>query len=184
MADGGVTGAILAGGASTRMGTDKATLCLPDGRAMIEVVADALGCVCSTLVVSGTASALERLEHIPDLRPGCGPLGGVEAVLASGRADRYLFCPCDMPRLRSDMLGPLAEADGRAVVLRFEQSEWFLPLPVVLSVDVLPTVQAALDDGLRAVHRVLTRLEPIVVEVPADWEAGLTSANTPEDLDA
>lgn len=182
MPEGAPTGVILAGGMSTRMGRDKATLCLADGRAMIEIVADALRPHCRSLVVSGIGSAMTDLEHFPDLRLDCGPLGGIEAVLASGRDERYLFCPCDMPRLRADMLAPLADAAGPAVVLRLADAERFLPLPVVLSTDVLPAVQASLDAGRRAVHRLLRELEPIVVEVPLEWGKALRGANAPGDL--
>lgn len=70
------TGAILMGGRSTRMGTPKHAIMLPDGRAMIEHVADVLRPVCPRQVVLGPQSPLPGVHAIPDLRQGFGPLAG------------------------------------------------------------------------------------------------------------
>lgn len=110
------TGAILIGGRSTRMGTPKHAIALPDGRAMIEHVADVLRQVCPRLVVLGPDSPLPGVPAIPDLRPGLGPLAGIEALLASGLDDTYLVVPCDMPRLTAEVLQALVDGCGATQV--------------------------------------------------------------------
>ncbi len=105
------------------MGRPKHGLRLPDGRQMIEAVADALAGVCRTVVVVGgaTAETLPGVEHIADLREGQGPLGGLEALPASGRDAEYLVCPCDLPLVSAGMLRRLTCGGGsRATVFRIE----------------------------------------------------------------
>lgn len=74
-------GAILAGGAATRFGSDKGSGALIGGRALIDHVADALRPQVATLVVCGRHwPGLEGLADRP--ASGLGPLGGLCAALA------------------------------------------------------------------------------------------------------
>src|SRR5688572_11288706 len=106
-------GAILVGGQSSRMGPigPKHRIILADGRTLISHVIAALRCVCDppTILLGGNASDhatlnLTDCQHLPDLRPGLGPLAGIEALLASSISSQYLVCPCDTPRLTSNLL--------------------------------------------------------------------------------
>ncbi|USI72506.1 NTP transferase domain-containing protein [Sphingomonas morindae] len=103
-------GAILAGGAASRFGGDKAAARL-GGRALLDHVALALGGWCDALVVVGRDwPGLTRVEDLP--RPGLGPLGGLAGALAHAARhgfDTVLSCGCDLPRLPPalpDLLGP------------------------------------------------------------------------------
>ena len=73
-------GAVLAGGASPRMGRDKALIEI-DGVAMVTIAVEALRAAgaADVWVVGGDRGAIEALGHrwVPDLHPGEGPLGGV-----------------------------------------------------------------------------------------------------------
>lgn len=180
------TGAVLAGGKSRRMGRPKHALRLPDGRQMIEAVADALADVCSTVVVVGgaVAEALPDVEHIADLREGQGPLGGLEALLASRRDTEYLVCPCDLPLVSAGVLLRLtAAADAMATVFRIEGEAAFEPLPARISGDALDLVRTGLDQGNRAVHRLMEALEPEVVLLSKAEARCLTNVNDPSDYE-
>ncbi|MDG2111212.1 MAG: molybdenum cofactor guanylyltransferase, partial [Actinomycetota bacterium] len=112
-----LTGAVLCGGLSTRMGADKAALELL-GKPMARWVAEALraGGVDEVIALGGTDSA--GLEVLADLEPGLGPL----AVLigAIERRGDVLVCPCDVPGIEASAVAALidrAEASDRPVVL-------------------------------------------------------------------
>jgi molybdopterin-guanine dinucleotide biosynthesis protein A len=181
------TGAILAGGASRRMRRDKARLTLAGGGTMIEAVAGALGVVCAGIVIvggGGGGAALPASRRLEDLRPGLGPLGGIEALLASGIDTEYLVCPCDLPRVSAEVLTALTRATERpATVLRVSGEERPRPLPARLSTVALAAVRAKIDEGRLAVNALMDVLGPEVVEAPAAWEAALTNVNTPEEYD-
>jgi molybdopterin-guanine dinucleotide biosynthesis protein A len=94
-------GAVLCGGASRRMGTDKALVEL-DGRPLAARIADALRVAGATRVVAigGDAPALQGLglEVVTDLHPGEGPLGGIVTALSTfaGEVDLVAVLACDL----------------------------------------------------------------------------------------
>lgn len=92
-------GVVLCGGASSRMGRDKA-LVVVDGRALARRVADALAAAGATSVtaVGGDASALGALGLAvrPDEWPGEGPLGGLVTALDTVGEDIAVVLGCDL----------------------------------------------------------------------------------------
>lgn len=177
------TGAILAGGGSRRMGRPKAPLPLPDGRSMIDAVAMTLEEICAGVVVVGPASLLPDRRHLADLRADAGPLGGLEALLASGLDDVYLVCPCDVPLVSATLLRALLTpaAHRPMTVLHLDGEDDFRPLPARVASSALVTVREHLDAGRRAVHALVRALDTEIVPAPAAWATQLTNVNTPED---
>jgi molybdopterin-guanine dinucleotide biosynthesis protein A len=103
-----ILGAVIAGGAATRFGSDKA-LALLDGKPLIDHAADALRAHVDALVLCGRN--LPGWTCLPDQpRPGLGPLGGIAAALAHAQAHSFasvLTIGCDMPRVPEELLKPL-----------------------------------------------------------------------------
>ncbi len=170
------------------MGRPKASLPLPGGRTMIETVAETLAAVCRSVVIVGStdpASEGPPLRQIADLRPGQGPLAGIEALLASGLDTEYLVCPCDVPLVTAELLERLtAPGSSHATVLRFDDEDAFRPLPARLSVASLDRARAQLDRGQRAVLAFIQSIDPHVVEMPREAAKQLLNANTPGEYEA
>ncbi len=182
-----VMGAILAGGQSLRMGRDKARMLLRDGRSMIEHVADALREACGNdqiVVVGGAAIDVHGWLRIDDQRPSAGPLGGIEALLASGLAREYLICPCDVPAVTSDVLRFLLQyCDAMATVVRVAGREHFEPLPARVASSAMPVVRRLLDAGARSLRRLMEELPAAIVEIDAGHGDALRNVNTPEEFE-
>ncbi len=107
-----ILGAILAGGASTRMGTDKALVDVA-GRPMVEWVADALRPVCDPVIVVGRATPLAGLAAVPDPgTPHQGPLSGLVAAFGVAGERPVLLVAVDQPWVRAATLRGLAERVG------------------------------------------------------------------------
>jgi molybdopterin-guanine dinucleotide biosynthesis protein A len=101
-------GAVLAGGASRRFGSDKAAALLA-GRALIDHVIDRLAPQAGSLVVVGRDHP--GIVSIADRPSGLGPLGGLAAALAyaaSAGFDAVLTSGCDLPDLPRDLAARLA----------------------------------------------------------------------------
>lgn len=194
MAD--LVGAVLTGGASRRMGRDKAVIQI-EGVRMVDRVAAALAAAgCSNVVAVGPRQLAGDLAHIDDLYPGEGPLGGVLTAMASvasvasmGSVGSWLcVVACDLPWLDVDSIDALhrAATSGAAagqnaaevdvVVARTDRIE---PLCALWNPRCRDAVQQAFDSGQRSVLEVFKALH--VIEVPVRSLA-LRNVNTPEDL--
>lgn len=104
-----IEGFILAGGASSRMGADKAHLRL-GGVTLVERAASALRAVSSgvSLVSSKTDAAAFGLPVVPDVFTGLGALGGLHAALARATAGWAAVLSCDLPFAAGALLERLA----------------------------------------------------------------------------
>ncbi len=175
------TGAVLAGGQSNRFGSPKQDLVLGGGTTtFLQSAFNNLGEVCRQIVVVGSGES--GFHQIPDLRVGHGPLGGVEALLASGIDSEYLVCPVDMPRLTPTMLRRLTESgEGRVTIFEVDGSEEMEPLPARVSSSVLPSITAALDAGRLALHDMWAELGYEIVQISPDEGESLFNVNTPDD---
>lgn len=111
-----ILGAVLAGGRSTRFGSDKA-LALLDGRPLIDHAAAAIAPYVSEIVVCGRSDP--RWTCLADLpAPDMGPLGGMAAALVHARDNAFdgvLSTGCDMPSLPGVLIDALI-GDTAAVV--------------------------------------------------------------------
>ncbi|MCX6542133.1 MAG: molybdenum cofactor guanylyltransferase, partial [Actinobacteria bacterium] len=182
--------AVLTGGASRRMGRDKALIQI-EGVRMVDRVAAALAAAgCSNVVAVGPRKLAGDLAHIDDLYPGEGPLGGVLTAMASMGSVGSWLCvvACDLPWLDVDSIDALhrAATSGAAagrnatevdvVVARTDRVE---PLCALWNQRCREAVQQAFDSGQRSVLEVFKALN--VIEVPVHPNA-LRNVNTPEDL--
>lgn len=175
------TGAVLVGGAGTRMGESKTQVRLPDGRRMIEPVIQALEMTCGEVIVVGGAEPGYR--HLADRRSGAGPLAGVETVLASNIDSNYLICPADLPLVTPGLLSLLAvESTAAATIFDVPGSGRIQSLPMRISIAATPAVTDALDAGQNAIHSLLGRLEYHLVPISERQAIQLLNVNTPEAL--
>lgn len=105
-------GAILAGGAASRFGSDKA-LAPFEGMPLIDHVAAALRPQVDALIVVGRTHGL--LQSVADHpAPGLGPLGAIAGALRWARTNGYaavLSAPCDSPLLPPDLAARLGGAE-------------------------------------------------------------------------
>lgn len=167
---------VLAGGASRRMGRDKALLPLA-GRPLIEQIAKRATAVASSVTIVAAPGTYEGLglPVIPDRRPHCGPLAGIEAALATGQARRNLILACDMPHLNPGLLEELFQGQAACVLPQTPDGRWH-PLCAVWDARLLHGVTAALERGD---FRVRAALDGVDVQlVPVEQ---LANANTPEE---
>ena len=179
-------GAVLAGGASSRLGRDKALIEL-DGLTFVERAADALAQsgAAPIGVIGGDEERLARLglSVIRDGWPGRGPLGGILTAFAWSPLPIVAVLACDLPFVGPDVVVALADAldssGGDAAIAYTSARE---PLCAMWRIDRCePVMLAAFTAGERAVHRAADRLT--VCDVPVDHSL-LLNVNTEEELSA
>lgn len=185
-------GLVLAGGRSSRMGTDKAALLHPDGRTLARRCHDMLEKAgCETVVLS--------LRHDQEIPPGFtdvphptvardpegrsqGPLAGMIAAMHLRPDADWLVLACDLPRLDVTTLTHLISSKFRDELFLSYRSEFDgLPEPLcaLYAAEALRILEQADADGLRCPRKVLIHHDCRLLE-PVTRRA-LDNANTPED---
>jgi molybdopterin-guanine dinucleotide biosynthesis protein A len=172
-----LTGYVMAGGASTRFGFDKARAEL-NGETMLarmcKLLEDVTGCV-SIVAPSGRyRESGERL--VDDHWPGEGPLGGIISALMDARARSHdegwcLIVGCDMPFLTREWLGYLKDRTltTRAVVVAPQSALGLEPLCACWHSSATGQLQDSFEDGIRKVTDALKRVSMDVVD-EKEWK--------------
>jgi molybdopterin-guanine dinucleotide biosynthesis protein A len=156
-----LTGLVLAGGRSTRLGQDKVELPV-HGQSLLARTAGLAAQFCARVVVSGRDPADLDLDlaWLPDDAPGQGPLGGILTGLTR-LGGPLLVLACDLPLLDAATVARLVEHRKRrpaeAVVTTFLQSAtgFIEPLVAVYEDLARPHLAAALAAGERKLARAL-----------------------------
>lgn len=178
---------VLAGGASRRMGRDKATMPHPRGGTMVEQTVAAVSGRCAPVfVVAAPGQPLPDLGGAQVLRDearGVGPLlatgRGLRAAAAAG-LERAFVCAVDMPALSAAVIDELAGYDGVDVVLPWDGRDHYLA-------GIYRTGLAGHIDGLIAAgERAMRALTNSVVtqRVVLAPTPALANVNTDADLQA
>ena len=175
------SGAILAGGQSTRFGgRDKGALLL-DGRAILDHQIAALAPVVDEVLIVGGPRAT-----IHDIVPGCGPLGGLHAALTAAHGGAVLIVACDMPHVTTPFIAYLFSLCDDADVVVPESERGYHPLCAVYTRACLEPVAAQLADRRLRMRELVDSLRTRVVPVDeirkfGDPDRLLANVNTPAD---
>lgn len=106
------TGAILAGGKSTRMGTDK-TLLRIDQQTLLERSVEKMRSIFAEVIIVGcdpSKHPIPDVRILPDDAPGYGPLGGIQTALRHASFNTVLVTACDLPFWDAPLARHLIEA--------------------------------------------------------------------------
>lgn len=183
-----LSGLVLAGGFSRRMGVDKAMLDY-HGEPQVAWTARLLRSVCSEVVVSCRAGqGLESLlgKHVPllhDEEEGQGPLSALLHAQRRYAARSWLVVACDLPRLTESGLQTLVAVRDPAVLATAYRSTDGLPEPLccIYEAEAEGLLRAAAEAGLRCPRKVLIQLQERVKLVDLPDPGLLDNANTPEE---
>jgi molybdopterin-guanine dinucleotide biosynthesis protein A len=193
---------ILAGGASSRMGSDKALLRLPDGRTCLQTLLDMAGTVTGEILLGvDTQLHADRVlrdcaEPLPavllDQQPGRGPLAVLTRALRVARAPAVLALAVDMPLISASLLHALHTALLGTKGTSYDAAVPLIdgvpqPLCACYATRLAPTAEALLRAGQRG-PRALLATAGVSVRWVAESELchvepglrSFLSANTPE----
>jgi len=189
-------GLVLAGGRSSRMGSDKASLVHPDGRTLAVRCRDLLleaGCENVVISLRHDQEIPVGLGNVEIVRDPEGESGGPMTGIVSGMRQHpgadWLILACDLPRLDLKTLSHLIasrQPEEKFLAYRSEFDDLPEPLCTLYTHASLPLMEEALAENFRYPRKILVRhgcrlLEPVTpraldnANTPVDWETATTS---------
>jgi molybdopterin-guanine dinucleotide biosynthesis protein len=182
-----ITGVILVGGKSRRMGRDKALLEIA-GRTLFEITLAAMREALDTIIVVGDRPerfAGHPLAVYPDVYPGSA-LGGLYTGLVRAKTSHVFVSSCDLPFPSSAVIRYLAAlAPGNDVVV-VEAAAGYEPLFAVYSQKCREPIRRQLEKGNFCVYDFYLEVSTRIVTLPeiahlSDPERHFLNLNTPEE---
>ncbi|SDF41449.1 molybdenum cofactor guanylyltransferase [Terriglobus roseus] len=198
-----ISGYVLAGGQSSRMGRDKSLLRI-SGYTLLQMTLHKLEQVCSDVsILCGSETHGEYLAPygrvVVDRIAASGPLSGLDAALHDAREEWLLIVPVDVPLLPASALRELVSrgiSNGKPNVACFDAPGKLQPLPVLLHRSTREVVTQAVQQGRRTLLPVLRDAAEAVCpqgmcvlpaeEITDELTASIwfTNVNTPDDFEA
>jgi molybdenum cofactor guanylyltransferase len=186
-----VTAFILAGGKSTRMGTDKAFVEF-DGRTLLARALDLARSIAPEVRIVGSAGKFAPFAPVvEDIFRDCGPLGGIHAALRSSSTELNLMMAVDTPFISWALLQYLighARASPTAIVVVPESEKRRQPLCAIYRREFSDPAENALRSGNNRIDRLFDLVETRTITEEELNGAGFSSGifrnlNTPEELE-
>jgi molybdopterin-guanine dinucleotide biosynthesis protein A len=144
-----VTGIILAGGKSSRMGTDKGLqqLC---GKPLIYYSIKVLSEICSTIIISTSSDAYRSFgfKTVADEIPGIGPMGGICSALKQSKTEKNLVLSCDLPFVSGELLSYIIEnSEGFQVAVPWQGNQHYEPLCGFYNLSILDQINTFIQNS-------------------------------------
>lgn len=178
-----ITGIILAGGKSSRMGEDKGFLKL-HGSSFMELIIEALKPLVSEIIIRGNKPDYDcfGLRRIEDPIKNEGPLVGLYSGLMASKTEYNFVLSCDVPLVKSSNLNLLiknyeASFDG----ILFQQNDQLMPLIGFYKSTCAERFKAVFDSGERRLINALSTCNMKIITLDQDLKA-LTNINTRSEL--
>jgi molybdopterin-guanine dinucleotide biosynthesis protein A len=191
-----ISGIILAGGKSSRMGTDKALLKVGDEKIIEKIVRLIQPLFKNVLIITNTPTDYDFLK-IPlyeDIYKHRGPLSGIHSGLVHSTTEKNFIISCDLPFLSEQLIRYVVEYDSNKPVRYCFTANRHNYLAGIYSKEIISDVERILSGGIRtsdkkeklySVKNLFNNIEAeiILVEKLSFYSDELFfNINTPEDF--
>lgn len=179
-----ITGIILAGGKSQRMGTDKGLIKL-NNKPFINHIIDALNpLVSETIIISDNKNHdAFGLKRVDDEVKNAGPLAGVYSGLKASKTLYNIILSCDIPLINTDILKQLiSNIENEVDSIQIKSQEQTMPLIALYKKRCEPIFHKLLLEGERRLRFALNSCNVKTIVLNKDLEIYTANINTPEQL--
>ena len=181
-----ITGIILSGGKSSRMGTDKGFL-MYEGKRFVEYSIEALKPLVSNVIIVSDNEDYDAfgLKRIEDVIKNAGPLAGIYSGLKHASTVYGLVLSCDIPLINSEVLKKLIDAaNPDSEVIQIESQGKNMPLIALYKKSCEPIFLKLLNQGERRLQFAVNQCKVKHVLLTGEDELFTKNINTPEQLKA
>lgn len=181
-----ITGIILAGGKSSRMGSDKGLLNL-NGATFLSHIIDAVKPLVNDIIIVSNSMDYDTFGYkkVADIIEDSGPLAGLYTGLKHSKTDYNLVLSCDVPLINESVLKILIdEIDYKHDVVQIKSENKTMPLIAVYRKHCLNTCFELLNKGERRLRLAVDQMKTKTIEIDSKWNQYVRNINTIEQYNA
>jgi molybdopterin-guanine dinucleotide biosynthesis protein A len=179
-----ITGLIIAGGKSTRMGSDKGLLIFNNRSFMSHIIAAVKPLVTDIIIVSNN-SAYDQFgyKRVEDLIENAGPLAGLYSGLYHSKTKYNLVLSCDVPLINSLVLSQLIdEFEEEIDVIQIQSQNQTMPLIAIYKKDCFNKFKKLLLEGEKRLQIAVEQLNTKTIVIDSEMDRYVKNINTVKDL--
>jgi len=160
-----VTGIILSGGKSTRMGQEKGLIEL-NGKPMIQHVIDHIHPICDQILISANDRRYEDFGYpvYKDVISDIGPAGGIISCLNHSTNKKNIIISCDLPFASTKFIRKLLDLSSDFEVTLPRLGPYLQPLCAVYSNSVYKTFMECVMGGLYSLKSIIKEFQIQAIE--------------------
>ncbi|MDG1731076.1 MAG: molybdenum cofactor guanylyltransferase [Algibacter sp.] len=181
-----ITGIILAGGKSSRMGTDKGFLLLND-KPFVQYSIDALQPLVSEIIIVSDDSKYDifGLKRVDDITKNAGPVAGICSGLEASFSEYNIILSCDVPLITSKILQKLIDAiDDTSEIIQVESKGKTMPLIALYKKQIINTFKTLLQEDERRLRVAIMNCISKNIVLEKKQEFSTMNVNTQTELKA
>ena len=173
---------ILAGGKSSRMGTDKALLKY-QGKTFVENLYDNLKGICSEVIISSNNPdiKIEGAKTVADEIQDIGPMGGLYTCLKQSKTNFNIVVSVDTPFVSAELLTEIYEQSQNYDISIIEHNKKIHPLIGVYHKNILKILESEIKAEKYKVIKFLEKTKHQVISVDNSYKDELLNINNPGD---
>ena len=179
-----ITGIILAGGKSSRMGTDKGLLTLR-GDAFIALIIDAVKPLVKDIIIVSNNTDYDQFgyKRVDDIIENAGPVAGIYTGLYHSTTENNLVISCDVPLVKTVILNKLIEGyeDGFDVI-QIQSQNKTMPLIALYKKQCMSVFLWLLKNDERRLRYAISQLNTKTIVLGSELKEFVTNINTQEQL--
>lgn len=168
-----ITGIILAGGKSSRMGMNKSLLKI-GGKTIIERIVDLMKSIFSEIIIitnSPNEYASLKLPMYEDIYKWKGPLAGIHSALTHSQTEKNFVISCDTPLMTKDMIEYIVNFQTQKPIVFCEAAGYHQPLVGIYKKEIMIEIENFLSGNDettdKSFHRFLKRVDAEIIH-PGD----------------
>ena len=179
-----ITGIILAGGKSSRMGSDKGFLLLHGKPFMIHII-EALKPLVNAIVIVSNEEAYDKFgyKRVDDIIENAGPLAGLYSGLYHSKTEYNLVLSCDVPLIKTTVLNKLIESfDANFDVIQLLSKNKTMPLIALYKKQCMNKFLELLQNDERRLRFAIEQLNTKTITLDVEFDEFVKNINTVQQL--
>lgn len=179
-----ITGIILAGGKSARMGSEKG-FALYKNKPFINHIIEVMQPLVSEMIIVSNNLEYDRfnLKRVDDIIENTGPLAGLYSGLYHSRTENNLVLSCDVPLINGELLSDLiSEASNEHEVVQISSQEKTMPLIALYKKSCMEHCLETLESGERRLRVFVSQLKTKTISIDPSLEKYTQNINTLDEL--